>query len=270
MRPAVDSLTITSWPQRGETERDHVGAELPAGTKHSDGRPADSAVAAPRSHPHSHRRRGSPDRRRGRGAGRHVRVRPAPDRELYGGVAGDPAAVVAGSRRAAPGDAGQSVDRSAALDRGDAEAQLAAGVRRDAGFDSDHLRRPGRRCGRPCGHVRDAARVGFLERGRERRRCADGHPERARGARVAGRGAGAAVPAARAVPAAHDRRNDRPCRLRACCRGAGTRTRQAAVRTPPRATPQPGWETARCESSSAGRSRGLATPLSDFATTRSA
>ena len=44
-------------------------------------------------------------------------------------------------RRAARGDAHQPFDRSTALDRGDAEAQLAAGVRRDAGFDSDDLRR---------------------------------------------------------------------------------------------------------------------------------
>jgi uncharacterized membrane protein YbhN (UPF0104 family) len=57
MRPAVDSPTITSWPQRGDTERDRMGAEFPAGTRQSGGTQAEPTVSAPRSNPHSHRRR---------------------------------------------------------------------------------------------------------------------------------------------------------------------------------------------------------------------
>ena len=211
-----------------------MGAEFPADCAERSGRhPAEATVSPPRSKPQSRRRSNRRDAwsRFVVLVAMYVFVLPriASYADVWRVIQ---RAVVAAGRRAGPGDARQSLDRSAALDHGDAEARLAAGIRRDAGFDGHHLRGPCRRCRRPRGHVRDAAQMGFLERRRQPCRSADGHPERARGARAAGRCAGTGVRAARALPAADDRRNDRSRRVRARRRRTRAWTCQAGVRTP--------------------------------------
>ena len=195
MRPVAESPTITPCHD-DDTERDHMAAEFPAGSKQSGATRAEPTVSAPRSHAHSHRRRMV-----------EIAVGVVILVAMYVFVLPQIASYTAVWRviqrlswpEAAALLAATLINLStdplpwiAVMP----ETQLAAGVRRDAGFGSDHLRRPGRRCCRPCGHVRDAARVGFLELRRERRRCADGHPQRACGARASRRCAGAAVSAA--------------------------------------------------------------------------